>query len=564
MAILKCKMCGGALEAAEGVSVCQCPYCGNSQTLPKGRDERIVELYRRANHLRCNDDYDKAAAIYEQILSEDNTDAEAYWSLVLCTYGVVYVESPTTHAHTPTLNRVQYTSIFDDSNYQSALRYADPMQQNVYRAQAAAINDIQKGILAVSQQESPYDVFICYKEKDADGNRTPDSVLGQELYYELTELGYKVFFARITLENKLGEAYEPYIFAALNSAKVMVVIGTKAEYVNATWVRNEWNRYLALIKGGQRKMLIPAYKEMDPGELPVEFSHLQAQNMEKLGFMQDLVRGIEKIVGRKEERSAESVAAVAAVAADPVVESLLKRVHIFLGNDMFAEAEEYCNKVLDIDPENGDAYVCQLLAVLRCHSVGELQQQAVPFDELPAYRHALRYADTVTVERLVAYNRVLKEQTGREEQARRQRMAEQQQRQLERQQLALQQEEEKGRIREANFKHLRLFRWLQLPVCLLLAAICTAITRESMGMYVVLIVMASFSQGLCAQSAYKWAADNRNRAENMRTMCWILTGITTGIMMIVGFATAVDAFVICGGTLFWAVALQFCKIYKEP
>ncbi len=70
---------------------------------------------------------------------------------------------------------------------------------------------------------------------------------------------------------------EPYIFAALNSARVMVVIGTRPEYYNAVWVKNEWSRYLALIKGGAKKVLIPAYRDMDPYDLPEEFSHLQAQ-----------------------------------------------------------------------------------------------------------------------------------------------------------------------------------------------------------------------------------------------------------------------------------------------
>ena len=59
----------------------------------------------------------------------------------------------------------------------------------------------------------------------------------------------------------------------------MVVLGTKPEYFNAVWVKNEWSRYLALIKAGQKKILIPAYKDMDPYDLPEEFSHLQAQDM---------------------------------------------------------------------------------------------------------------------------------------------------------------------------------------------------------------------------------------------------------------------------------------------
>ena len=457
MAIFKCKMCGGVLEIVEGMSVCQCAYCGTTQTLPKLRDDRQANLYDRAHQLRLNNEFDKAAAIYEQILAEDNTDAEAYWSLVLCTYGVIYVENPIDRKRTPTVNKVQYTSIFDDVNYQGALRYANPMQYDVYRAEAAAINEIQKGILATSQRETPYDVFICYKESDAQGNRTLDSVLGQEMYNELTRLGYKVFFARITLEDKLGVEYEPYIFSALNSAKVMVAIATKPEYANAPWVKNEWSRYLAMIKAGQRKTLIPAYRDMSVYELPTEFAHLQAQDMNKLGFMQDLVRGIEKIIGRQEEAPKATVAApVAAAVSHSPVDPLLKRIRIFLGDGAFADAAEYCNKVLDMDPENGMAYVYQLLAHLKCASIEALQNQAVPFDNIPAYRHALRYVDTATAERLTAANNMVKNRIAQKRMQQQQWQQQQQQNQWEYEQQRKQQEQQKYQQWQQQQQYLQL------------------------------------------------------------------------------------------------------------
>ena len=80
----------------------------------------------------------------------------------------------------------------------------------------------------------------------------------------------------LTLEDKLGVAYEPYIFAALQSARVMVVISTRQAYVNAVWVKNEWNRYLALIRSGEKKTLIPAYRDMSPYDLPEEFRYLRS------------------------------------------------------------------------------------------------------------------------------------------------------------------------------------------------------------------------------------------------------------------------------------------------
>lgn len=393
MTIFKCKMCGGTLEFNPGDTVAVCDSCGTKQTLPKLDDDRRANLYDRANHFRRSNEYDKAMGIYEQILAEDNTDAEAYWSLVLCRYGIEYVEDPATHRRVPTVNRAQFTSIFDDDNYKSALHYADAAQREVYESEAKAINEIQKGILAISQKEQPFDVFICYKETDNSGRRTPDSVLANDLYHQLTQEGFKVFFARITLEDKLGTAYEPYIFAALNSAKVMVVLGTKPEYFNAVWVKNEWSRYLALVKNsGGKKMLIPAYKDMDPYDLPEEFSHLQAQDMGKLGFMQDLIRGIKKIISADAPKAAVKETVLVS-GGNAAVEPLLKRAFMFLEDGNWQEADTYCEKVLDQDPENARAYLGKLMAELHIAAKEELPNCATELTQNDNYQKALRFAD---------------------------------------------------------------------------------------------------------------------------------------------------------------------------
>lgn len=401
MSVLKCKMCGGDLEVLQGMSVCECMYCGSRQTLPKMGSEKKNNLYDRASHFRRNNEYDKAMAIYEQILNEESEDSETYWSILLCRYGIEYVEDPATHKRVPTVNRAQMTSIYVDEDYKAAIRYADEEQKTLYEAEAKEIDRLQKGILEISSKEEPFDVFICYKESDAGGKRTEDSVLANDLYHQLTQEGFRVFFARITLEDKLGVAYEPYIFAALNSAKVMVVLGTKPEHFNAVWVKNEWSRYLALIRGGAKKILIPAYKNMDPYDLPEEFSHLQAQDMSKLGFMQDLIRGIKKLA-EGEKKPQETASPV-----NNSVQPLIERAFLFLEDGDFARADELCEQALNQDPQNARAYVGKLMAERQINKQGELSNGTEELSGNNYFQKALRFAEDALREELERCNEMI-------------------------------------------------------------------------------------------------------------------------------------------------------------
>ena len=404
---LNCKNCGAPLPITEGKSTSVCEHCDSPNTLPKFSDDRKTNLYERASGLLRNKEFDKAMGLYEEILRDDISDAEIYWSIVCCRFGVEYVKDPATGRGIPTINRAQYTSIFDDEDYKQAIKYADEDQKSVYEEEAKIINEIQKGFLKISQSEDPFDIFICYKETDENGRRTLDSVLATDLYEYLTREGFKVFFARITLEDKLGSAYEPYIFAALNSAKVMVVLGTKPEYFNAVWVKNEWSRYLALIRQGEKKSLVPAYKDMDPRNLPEEFSHLQAQDMSKLGYMQDLVRGIRKI-GEFDKPKEETIKTVTYkyggdAAPTSQTEALLKRVFIFLEDGDWSNANTYCEKVLDIDPENAMAYMGKLMVQLKVRREEGLSHYSANYDTNLNFQKAMRYASPQLKSRLNSY-----------------------------------------------------------------------------------------------------------------------------------------------------------------
>ena len=412
--IIKCKMCGGDLDFEPGSTICECEYCGSKQTIPSADSEKKTNLFNRANRLRMNSEFDKASAVYEQIVAEFPEEAEAYWGLCLCAYGIEYVDDPATGSKIPTCHRTLPTSIMEDSNFEQACDYADVVARKVYREEAKTIDRIQKDILSIAQNETPYDVFICYKETAEDGSRTEDSVLAQDVYEALTAKGLKVFFSRITLEDKLGTQYEPYIYAALSSAKVMLAFGTTYEYYDAVWVKNEWSRFLGMMKADKRKVLIPCFKGLDAYDMPKEFRGLQAQDMAKLGWMQDLVRGVEKLCGKGGTASSAPNTVVQKTVVQEVQESgkadnLMKRVYLYLEDEDFEKASEYIDKVLDVDAEYAPAYVAQVLVAKKLTKEANLTILRASIDDDPTWKKALRFANEEQKQRYLGYAKQINE-----------------------------------------------------------------------------------------------------------------------------------------------------------
>lgn len=376
MAIIKCKMCGGDIEISQDKTFGVCECCGSTMTFPKVDDDQRAAAFNRGNYFRRIGEFDKALAVYEHIVEEDNTDAEPHWCCALCRYGIEYVEDPTSHEYLPTCHRASFDNFLEDVDYQAALQYSDGITKRQYEKDASKIAEVQHGILATCQNEQPFDVFICYKESDENGSRTKDSTLAQEIYYQLTDQGRRVFFARITLEDKVGTEYEPYIFAALNSAKVMVVVGTKPEYFNAVWVKNEWSRFLAMMKKDRSKLLLPCYRDMDPYDLPEALSVLQSYDMSKIGFIQDLTRGISKVLDAGKQPAAEAKETVVVQnVANTNVTAQIKRGNMALADGEWEQAKTFFNQALDMDAECAEAYLGLALGEAHCANLDALQKK---------------------------------------------------------------------------------------------------------------------------------------------------------------------------------------------
>jgi len=406
-------MCGGDIHAETGANFGNCAHCGKSQVIPITSGSRTLNIFNLANRHLYAYNFDTARSLYEQILMEDATNAEALWSLVLCDYGIEYVPDPATGKNIITCHRTQHESIFSNPDYLAAIEHAPNTHvKNHYQEEAKIIDQINKEIMAIANKEAPYDVFICYKETDPKGQRTPDSVMAQELYDQITNAGFKVFYAPVSLENRLGQNYEPYIFSAINTAQVMLAIGTKKEYFEAPWVKNEWSRFHNLIEKdkSRTRLLIPCYRYMDVYSLPELFlsKRLQSQDLEKLGATHDLIRNIKKII-QGDEPMMQHPGQAGHIYSGPGIDSLLKRGQLFLEDEDWHQANEYFNKVLDIDPEHAPAYIGKLYVDLRCNSERKLAECSKTFESNPNYQKAIRFANEEAKARLQSHNRQIEE-----------------------------------------------------------------------------------------------------------------------------------------------------------
>ena len=413
--VYKCKMCGGSIEVKEKVSVAQCPYCKETQTFPIVDDEMKKVLFDRANDLRLACDFDKAASVYEKLIEEGCDDSEAYWGLLLCKFGIEYVEDDTTHRRIPTCHRVQYDSILSDIDYQNAIKYADPYTQSVYEEQAKEIATKQKAILDKVHNEKPYDVFISFKATDRYGLTTKDQRLANGIYQKLTQENLRVFFSDVSLLDHVGEDYEPFIFAALQSAKVMLVVGTSAENMNAVWVRNEWGRFLKLCKNDPSRCLIACYRDMNASDLPVELLSMEAANMDNVAFLDPIIAKIKKLTQKGKTavipRPVKGVDSLnmAEKLLGSNVNSLVKKAFVYLKNGDFNSAGKYCDVILDQDSHCAEAYLGKLMVELRIKEQDDLANCGMPFDNNLYYQNVMKYGNDELKDELKGYNTYIRD-----------------------------------------------------------------------------------------------------------------------------------------------------------
>ena len=379
---LKCKMCGSNLDIEDSITVCKCEKCGTSQTVPDIEDDKELKLFERAGRLRFNCDFDKAAGIYNTITDSYPEEAEGYWGLILCKYGIEYADNAS-GKKVPVCHRISYDSVMDDEDFELVMENSDSESSAIIREEAKIIEENRKKYIQIAESEQPYDLYISYRAKDDNGDKTAVSEIAGHLYNKLTSARYRVFLSEAALKGKKQSDCEPYIYSALNSANVMLALGTSYDDYNNVWVKNEWNRYLEIAEKNKNKCLIPCYKDVDEYDIPKEFAGLKVCQLGNDDTFNNIMAEIANVVKQesvnqpapKPEKAepAEEIELEEIEIIEPVdINKLLDEGFSAISDKNWKKANKLFFHVLDEEPDNSKAYWGQLLVQQECTNAREM------------------------------------------------------------------------------------------------------------------------------------------------------------------------------------------------
>lgn len=438
-----CNICGGNYVPKNGRWVCEA--CGAFKT-EEINNEELTLIYRAEEEIRCTN-FEDAEDTFSHVIELYPDDSEGYWGYLRAHYGIKY-EQDYNGKTIPSCYNACYESFLQHPYYQKALQKADSKQKIYYEREAARIDAIRE---EKAEQEPEYDVFLSYKDSESgpEGNKTDDYNKVYEIYNHLTSLGYHVFFAPKSLSGKAGEKnYEPYIFRALNTAHVMIVYASKPEYLNATWVKNEWSRFLKRIERGEKAQnaLAVAFSGFNASELPRPLNTIQNFDASAFSFAPELERYVESVVSQARMTmpriSRISLASRSMPKAKTLSGAKLQKVGLssvqkfkgkiikatvesrkfglettptltgdvsnrlivadeYVKRRQFQEAKDILDPILANDKWNGRALLLKMLADSNSTSIGTFVKQIDTFQDFPLLESVINYGERSVSEDLL-------------------------------------------------------------------------------------------------------------------------------------------------------------------
>lgn len=360
-----CKMCGESITNPDDTGVCECEHCGSRQTVPTEYSDEYAEMHNKACKLLLNEDIYSAEKIFLELSESVPDESEAYWGIVLCHCGVKYTDDPVTGMKIPFITR-QYTSDINScQEYINALKYATEEQSRFYRREAAAIEMLRRDMIERVESGESYDIFICCRTNDENGNTSKENVLSSQIYEQLKKEGFKTFFAPETVKNIPDNVREAYINSASLNSEILLIVCTDDSSFNSAEFRKEWSKCASLAKKHSEKRLFVCICKEYKRYIPKELSAFPIKDISNIGFLTDLLRSI-----RNNEDKTKVIHPTKNVKSSP--DKLIERVQKFLEDENFESAKEYSEMITEALPCCWQAYFMSFLAENGCRNSSDI------------------------------------------------------------------------------------------------------------------------------------------------------------------------------------------------
>ncbi len=381
MMVIQCKRCGGDLELLKtGEWVARCTNCGAQITIPDPRQEQMAALLQRADALRRNLEFEKAQMLYERMIDQQPDNAEAHWGFLLTSYGIVYEQQGSEKRWAPTIHLLRYDSIFKHRSWQQLQACARPETRPVYERDAQEIDRLMQKVMETLRRQEAFDVMIICAQDDTAVHHA------QEIRELLQRSDIRVFFGLENLRASLDADREAHTFAALLSAKILLVVGTAQEQFQTPVLRSRWRQFQRLMKQDDQKRLITLYRDLEVTALPTELMLLQALDLGQVGALETLRENLLRLLNRSAE------ARKLTEKDRERISRLLIRAAFLREDGDFQRAAERCSQALEMDSTQAEAYMCRLLSRLHLHAEAQLEWHAMSCYQDPDWPLALKFA----------------------------------------------------------------------------------------------------------------------------------------------------------------------------
>jgi serine phosphatase RsbU (regulator of sigma subunit) len=117
------------------------------------------------------------------------------------------------------------------------------------------------------ENSEKYDVFISFKAKDND-QPTRDAQIARELKEFLENYGVRTFYSD---QDVRDSNYSDSIDRALEESRLLFLIGTKKEYLESKWIKEEHNRFFNLKVNPQRFIITESIIKLPTYLITVQF-----------------------------------------------------------------------------------------------------------------------------------------------------------------------------------------------------------------------------------------------------------------------------------------------------